>query len=152
MAEANQADLQGRRTIQQFQASKLTEQEAADLAGLHVNTVKKILRGTRVHRHSLLKLERALQAPPSSSESQNVQSVQPLHPSGTTSAARAQVRQAIMQADGLHRLVGDLARAAAGRRASITIQEISELATLLRLTETQVGVLSSLVTDDGNKE
>jgi len=43
-----------------FTDSQLTPQEAADQSGLHINTVKKILKGDRVHPNSRTKLQRAL--------------------------------------------------------------------------------------------
>lgn len=43
-----------------LRASGLTQQEAARAASLHINTVKKIIRGTAVHPNSRLKLFRAL--------------------------------------------------------------------------------------------
>lgn len=43
-----------------LRAARLTEQEAAKAAALHINTVKKIVRGERVHPNSRLKLFRCL--------------------------------------------------------------------------------------------
>lgn len=43
-----------------FESSNLTPQEAADLADLHVNTVKKILKNEYVHTNSVTKLIRAI--------------------------------------------------------------------------------------------
>jgi len=42
--------------------SNLTPQEAADKAGLHINTVKKVLSGGKTHPNSVTKLKRALLA------------------------------------------------------------------------------------------
>jgi transcriptional regulator with XRE-family HTH domain len=42
--------------------SNLTPQEAADKAGLHINTVKKLLSGAKTHPNSVTKLKRALLA------------------------------------------------------------------------------------------
>lgn len=61
MLENPDFDLEAYRAAQAaFEASNLTPQEVADLADLHINTVKKVLKDEYVHSNSITKLIRAL--------------------------------------------------------------------------------------------
>lgn len=64
MSEPNHKEHAHRRAQQLYARTKLTVQEVAELAGMSVNTVKRVLvktgKGSEAHLNSILKIEREL--------------------------------------------------------------------------------------------
>ena len=125
---ANFADL--------LNAAGLTDQEAAKASSLHVNTVKKIVRGDHVHPNSRLKLFRTLRPTSDTTVLQYPKSVMREVPKVSDYTPQAKKHAVQKLAEQLSREVFELTLELVAGRAKLSESEYDEMVGLVDLART----------------
>jgi hypothetical protein len=111
----------------------LTDQEAADAASLHVNTVKKIVRRDHVHPNSRLKLYRALRHVIDAAVVVNAEPTKLRLQSAGEFSIGARKQAVLMQAESLSRAAFELAHGLTGQGASLARRDYEQICSYIEL-------------------
>lgn len=127
----------------------LTEQEVAKAAGLHINTVKKILRNDHVHDNSKLKLERALTQIARSYQPLSAHSASsvPLYAPGSDNSINARKIAVLALADELAKVTNELVLELNKSGGSLDHDEVVRIARCLDLARQTLALAPTVAKD-----